>query len=284
METKERGLGKVNEIEIKKSMSGFVTLSKEKIGQAVGVFSPECPSTGTEGHHASHVLTFFSYMAYNAVKGKDIRQHLLERVIHHLTALQEFIEDPELSTLVKSILESIHIQYGKFPEDAQQSAEIVSLWLASNQKNILKLAGCYGKQSVFDGLLPIKILVGSTEVTGTAIRGLRGRHLPVDEHRICGLFQGYFNNKMTLLIFLIRDKRIRLNAESVKLACRFLDDIYCHMLAEGLQRKYRLVFLWLKKFFLKLPDVTAAQRNKAVEFICLLYEIFGIHLNKGGQK
>ena len=105
----------------------------------------------------------------------------------------------------------------------------------------------------------------------------------LDEQPLSLFFQGYFYNRMTLLIFLIRDKRLRVNKESVQMACEFLDHIYRHMLAEELRGKYRLMFLWLKKFFLKLPDVTAAQRDKAVEFICSLYEIFGIHLNKGGK-
>jgi len=62
-----------------------------------------------------------------------------------------------------------------------------------------------------------------------------------------------------------------------------LDDMYRHMLPDGLQRKYRLVFLWLKKFFLRLPDVTVKQRNKASQFIRSLYYVFGINLNKGRQ-
>ncbi len=283
MEANEYSLKNVDKIEINKSFCGFVASSRQKLGQTKGVFSPECLSTGTEGHHASHVLTFFSYMAYNASKGKNIKRRLLKRVIHHLTALQEFIERPELSTLVKSILESIHIQYGKFPKDAEQTAEIVSLWLVSNQDKILRLAEFYGKQAVFDKLLPIRVPVEAAKVRGTAIRNRSGCHSAMDEHHLSELFQGYFNNKMTLLVFLTQTKSLRLNGKSAQLACGFLDDIYLHMLPEGVQKKCRLVFLWLKKFFLKFPDVTSEQRNKAIGFIRSLYEIFGIHLNKGGQ-
>ena len=118
---------------------------------------------------------------------------------------------------------------------------------------------------------------------GTAIQDLRDRNLVTEERLLGQLFRGYFNNKMTLLVFLIQTKKLRLNEKSSQLACGFLDDMYRHMLPEGLQRKYRLVFLWLKKFFLKLPDVTAKQRNKAIGFIRSLYGIFGVNLNTGGQ-
>jgi len=118
---------------------------------------------------------------------------------------------------------------------------------------------------------------------GTAIHDRLGCHPVVDEQHLSMLFHGYFNNKMTLLVFLIQIKRHRISEKTAQLACGFLDDMYRHMLPGGLQRKYRLVFLWLKKFFLKLPNVSAKQRGKAIGFIRSLYEIFGINLSKGGQ-
>ena len=41
------------------------------------------------------------------------------------------------------------------------------------------------------------------EVTGTAIRDLRERHLALEEQCLGQLFKGFFNNKMTVLVFLI---------------------------------------------------------------------------------
>ena len=122
---------------------------------------------------------------------------------------------------------------------------------------------------------------GPQGLEGTAIRDLQERSFVMDERKISQLFTGYFNNKMTLLVFLAQAKTRRLNEKSASLVCGFLDDMYRHMLPDGLQRKYRLVFLWLRKFFFKLPDVTAAQRSKAIAYIRSLYEVFGINLNKG---
>lgn len=283
METKDRGLEKIQKMCIKKSISGFIAVPQPEVAQTREVFSRECLSAGTEGHHASHVLTFLSYMAYNAAKGKDVKQHLLKRAIHHLTALQEFIERPELNELVKSVLDSVNMQYGKFHEDAEQSAKGITVWLVRNQKNILRLAEFYGKQSVFDKLLPVKGPIGLIGVEGTAIRERLECHSVMGEQHLSMLFHGYFNNKMTLLVFLIQIKRHRLNEKSAQLACGFLDDMYRHMLPERLQKKYRLVFLWLKKFFLRLPDVTAEQRSKASRFIRSLYDVFGVNLNTRGQ-
>jgi hypothetical protein len=278
METKYIGLLKYDKISIKESNCAFSDSPKGKLDKAMEVLSTEALSKGTEGHHASHVLTFFSYMAYNVVKGKGVRQHLLERVIHHLKALQEFIEDPELNVLVKSMIKSIHIQYEKFPKEVEQSAETISLWLVCNQASILRLAECYRKQSVFDGLLPMKIPVRLANVAGTAIQGLRDRNLATGERLLGQLFKGYFNNKMTVLIFLIQVKQHKPEARGINGVCCFLDDLYRHMLADSNQKRYRRVFIWLKKFVQKLPNVKTSQRGRALDFVRDLYGVFGINL------
>ena len=278
METKDCGLEKSEKIGIKKSICVFYDSSASKLGRTMEILSPEAMSKGTAGHHASHALTFFSYMAYNVSKGKGVKQHLLERVIHHLKALQEFIENPELNVLVKSMIKSIHIQCGRFPKEAEQSANTLSLWFVSNQESILKLAKCYGKQSVFDGLLPIKIPVGSAKVTGTAIQDLRDRNLVTEERLLGQLFKGYFNNKMRVLIFLIQVKQHKPEARGINGVCCFLDDLYRHMLADSNQKRYRRVFIWLTKFVQKLPNVKASQRGRALDFVRDLYGVFGINL------
>ena len=122
------------------------------------------------------------------------------------------------------------------------------------------------------------------QAKGTAIRDLQERHFVLDEHKICGLFHGYFNNKMTLLVFMIQSSRSRSDNKLAQSACGFLNDVFHHMLEPNLQRKYHLVFLWFRKFIMKLPNVTTSQRNKALGFIRLLYDVFGIQLksNIGG--
>ena len=113
---------------------------------------------------------------------------------------------------------------------------------------------------------------------GTAIPDLRERSFVMDEHKISQLFVSYFNNKMTLLLFLIQAKNIKPNPVLAGTVNNFLDDIFRHMFEERLQKRYRLLFKWLKRFFEKLPDVSVYQRDKARDFIRAIYDAFGLHL------
>ena len=115
------------------------------------------------------------------------------------------------------------------------------------------------------------------EVNGTAIRGLRERHLALEEQLLGQLFKGFFNNKMTVLVFLIQAKQHKPEAGVKSGVCCFLDDLYRHMLKDSKQMQYRRVFIWLKKFVQKLPNVKASQRDRAVDFVKALYEVFGIN-------
>jgi hypothetical protein len=100
----------------------------------------------------------------------------------------------------------------------------------------------------------------------------------MDEYRISQSFVGYFNNKMTLLFFLIDAKKVRPSLRLVETVHGFLDDLFNYMLENPLQRKYRRTFQWLKLFFSKLPDVSTVHRNQAKQFIRTIYDAFGIHL------
>ena len=115
------------------------------------------------------------------------------------------------------------------------------------------------------------------EANGTAIRDLRERHLALEEQLLGQLFKGYFNNKMTVLIFLIQVKRHIPEARAVNGVCCFLDDLYHHMLADSKQKRFRRVFVWLKRFVQKLPNVKVSQRGRALDFVRALYEVFGIY-------
>ena len=119
------------------------------------------------------------------------------------------------------------------------------------------------------------------EVTGTAIRDLRERHLALEEQCLGQLFKGFFNNKMTVLIFLIQAKQHKPEARVVNGVCCFLDDLYHHMLADSKQKRYRRVFFWLKRFVQKLPNVKISQRGRALDFVQDLYDVFGIHPKSG---
>lgn len=113
---------------------------------------------------------------------------------------------------------------------------------------------------------------------GTATRKWQERHFVADEREIGRLFTRYFNNKMTLPLFLIQARNVKTNRRLVETVQDFLGDIYRHMLEERLQERYRLVFKWLHRFFEMLPDVSAYQRNKAKTFIRVIYGAFGLCL------
>lgn len=90
------------------------------------------------------------------------------------------------------------------------------------------------------------------------------------------LFKAFFNNKMTVLIFLCRSGFYTPTEASLSGICYFLDDLYRHMLDGNVQRQYRRKFMWFKGFLRKLPYVRPSQRNTALRLIHSLYDCFGI--------
>jgi|GEM_PF-1171971 len=107
-----------------------------------------------------------------------------------------------------------------------------------------------------------------------------------DEQVISQLFVGFFNNKMTLPMFLIQSNGSIPSPKLIASTLSFLDDIYRHMLTQEQQDQCRLIFKWLKLFFKRLPCVSYKQRQKALFFIEQLYSILGLHskVNDGGKK
>ena len=120
----------------------------------------------------------------------------------------------------------------------------------------------------------LRIRRGSPVIENT----MRWRQSAVDDQIISRLFQGYFNNKMTLLLFLVQSRSLKPNPKLVESVLRFLNDLFHHMLAGGTQKQYRLIFKWLSLFFRKLPDVSLGQRDKAKGFIRVIYDAFGLCL------
>lgn len=110
------------------------------------------------------------------------------------------------------------------------------------------------------------------------VKDIPRQDFATDAHKISHLFQSYFNNKMTLLLFLIQARGVKPNPKLVETVGCFLDDLFRHMLDGALQKRYRLVFKWLKQFFKMLPDVSIDQRDKARDFIRSIYDVFGLHL------
>jgi hypothetical protein len=123
-----------------------------------------------------------------------------------------------------------------------------------------------------------RLVPRSTFDGGTAIPERQERSLVMDEHKISELFRSYFNNKMTLLLFLVQAKNVTPNPKLAETVRAFLDDLFRHMLEDRLQKRYRLIFKWLKRFFEMLPAVSVYQRDKAKDFIRAIYDAFGLHL------
>lgn len=116
--------------------------------------------------------------------------------------------------------------------------------------------------------------------TGERILGGQNRAVGCDDLMLARLFRAYFNNKMTILIFLCYAVRHVPAAEHMNSVYGFLDDLYHHMLEGDVQKQYRRKFIWLKGFLRKLPNVRPSQRVKAIQLIKSLYDVFGIELKQ----
>ena len=278
MEINDRGLERVEETSIKKSICCTEVSPSGSLDQANELPSAESTPLASEEHHASHVLTFYSYMAYNCKRGKGVSSHLLERAIHHLSALREFVDESRVSELVAKLYTSTRNEHKRFPRNGEQHCQLIRSWLGRNQEGILMLAEHYQKKAVFDGLLPVQVSVGINSSEGTAIRDRRDRYLVEEEQSLGRLFVGYFNNKMAVLVFLIQAQRHKPEKAVIHGLRYFLDDLFHHLLDSSKQARYRRVFLWLKRFLGKLPRVRLDQRRRAVRFVQELYDVFGLHL------
>lgn len=105
------------------------------------------------------------------------------------------------------------------------------------------------------------------------------RRKAITEKTAFELFQGYFNNKMAVILLLIQQDNPGIDSMMTLRISNFLDDIYHHMLLPDFHRKYRRIFQWLKVFFNRFPFVTPLQRKKAVQYIRAVYALFGLELD-----
>ncbi len=111
----------------------------------------------------------------------------------------------------------------------------------------------------------------------TTVPGLRARVSTRAEQPADPSFAAYFNNKMTLLLFLVQAQKVKPNPALVTTVQSFLDEMFCR-LGERPRHRYRRMFQWLARFFRKLPDVTVYQRDRAKDFIRAVYDAFGLYL------
>ena len=101
---------------------------------------------------------------------------------------------------------------------------------------------------------------------------------PLDDESACTLFKGYFNNKMTTFLLLVQRQRPEPDSLLSMKAVIFFDDLYHHMLRARFQKDYHRVFAWLKLFFKRFPYVKPVQKRKAIEYLGLVYRLFGLSL------
>jgi hypothetical protein len=100
------------------------------------------------------------------------------------------------------------------------------------------------------------------------------------------LFKGWFNNKMTVLIFLIRHPNPKFSRIKGENQIFFLQDLEHHFLRPGKSREAgRQAIRWLKAFCRAYPNgVTERRREKALQMIRRIYDSFGFPLNLKGER
>ncbi len=92
------------------------------------------------------------------------------------------------------------------------------------------------------------------------------------------IFKAYFNNKMTVILLLLQKRRVEPDSYSSLRAVLFFDDLYHHMLPSEYQRDYGKAFKWLRLFFKRFPYVKVSQRKKALVYMQIVYQLFGMEL------
>ncbi len=97
------------------------------------------------------------------------------------------------------------------------------------------------------------------------------------------IFRAYFNNKMTVILLLLQKRRVEPDSYSAMRAVIFFDDLYHHMLQGEYQLSHGRVFQWLKLFFKRFPYVKPLQKRKAIEYLKIVYRLFGMQLSLAGS-
>lgn len=107
----------------------------------------------------------------------------------------------------------------------------------------------------------------------------RFEFVPQDPASAGLLFKGFFNNKMTIILLMLQKKKIAPDSLMSLKAVTFFEDLYHHMLPSKFQTSHRRVFQWLTLFFRRFPYVKPVQKRKAIEYLGLVYQMFGLKLD-----
>lgn len=93
-------------------------------------------------------------------------------------------------------------------------------------------------------------------------------------------FWSYFHNKMMMLLMMIEHPLIARSVLSVERQRIFLEDLYHHFVPLDVHSKYHHAFRWLSHFLACYPDVGPRRIYRAMEMVGLIYEAFGLRLDK----
>ena len=90
------------------------------------------------------------------------------------------------------------------------------------------------------------------------------------EDGIEGLFWGWFNNHMAMILLAIECRRIRETRSMIRIEL-FLNDIEHHFIESDVPKQVRDAFRWIKRYFRVYPAVTIRQSEKAARMLGTIY-------------
>ena len=99
----------------------------------------------------------------------------------------------------------------------------------------------------------------------------------ISEREALSLFKGWFHNKMTIILIMIRYPHLGKRCAKIENQVGFLHDIKHHFLRKRIERKaFYDAIRWLKAFFRIYPDgVTEKRSDRALAMVKLVYDAFG---------
>ena len=89
-----------------------------------------------------------------------------------------------------------------------------------------------------------------------------------------GLFKGWLNNRMAILIMLVECRKLR-DPKRVLRINFFLEDLRHHYMPSNIEDSVQEAFDYLREFFNDYPAVTDQQCQKALEMVNRVYNALG---------
>ena len=90
-----------------------------------------------------------------------------------------------------------------------------------------------------------------------------------------GLFRGWFNNHMTIVLLALQNPRLR-TSETIYRIRFFLQDIEHHFVDSHAPKSTRDSFRYLKRYFCIYPVVTESHCRRAIEMVGRIYQVLGL--------